>query len=80
MDLQTRKISFIQEFLRIQNEEIISSLEKLLKIRKSELFANSNIPMDLDQFINEIDQSLEDSDNDDVIKAIDLKLKFKKRA
>jgi hypothetical protein len=78
MDLQTRKISFIQEFLRIQNEEIISSLEKLLKSRKSELFANSNIPMELDQFINEIDQSLEDSENDNVIKATDLKLKFKK--
>ncbi|NOU47712.1 MAG: hypothetical protein HOO86_11715 [Bacteroidales bacterium] len=78
MDLQTRKISFIQEFLRLQNEEIISSLEKLLKIRKSELFAKSNIPMDLDQFNNEIDSSLEDSENDDVIKATDLKLKFKK--
>jgi hypothetical protein len=34
--------------------------------------------MELDQFINEIDQSLEDSENDNVIKATDLKLKFKK--
>ena len=76
MDLQTRKISFIQEFLRLQNEEIISSLERMLKIRKSELFANANKPMDLDQFNEEINLSLEDSENDNVIKATDLKLKF----
>ncbi len=78
MDLQTRKISFIQEFLRVQNEEIISGLEKMLKIQKSELFAKSNRPMDLDQFNNEIDKALEDSENDNVMKATDLKLKFKK--
>ena len=78
MDLQTRKISVIQDFLRIQNEEIISGLEKMLKISKSELFAKSNKPMDLDQFNSEIDQAIEDSENDNVIKAIDLKLKFKK--
>jgi hypothetical protein len=31
MDLETRKISFVLEFLRLQNEEIISGLEKLLR-------------------------------------------------
>lgn len=77
MDLQTRKISFIQQFLRIQNEEIISGLEEMLKLRKSELFAKSNKPMDLDQFNKEIDQAMEDSENDNVTKATDLKLKFK---
>jgi len=76
MDIQTRKISFIQEFLRIQNEEIISSLEKLLKVRKSEFFAKENRPMDLDQFNKEIDQAIIDSENDNVIKATDLKAKF----
>ncbi len=77
MDLQTRKISFIQQFLRIQNEEIISGLEKMLRLRKSELFAKSNKPMDLDQFNKEIDQAMEDSEKDNVTKATDLKLKFK---
>ena len=76
MDIQTRKISFIQEFLRIQNEDIISSLEKLLKIRKSEFFAKENTPMDLEQFNKEIDQAIIDSENDNVIKASDLKAKF----
>jgi len=30
MDLQARKIEFIQEFLKIQSEDIILRLEKLL--------------------------------------------------
>ena len=31
MDLQTRKIEFVQEFLKIQSEEVVSRLEKLLR-------------------------------------------------
>ena len=31
MDIQSRKIEFIQEFLKLQSEEVISRLEKLLK-------------------------------------------------
>jgi hypothetical protein len=38
MDLQTRKIIFVQEFLRLQNEEIIHGLEKLLRKKKAEQF------------------------------------------
>ncbi|MCK4407111.1 MAG: hypothetical protein KAV44_05505 [Bacteroidales bacterium] len=78
MDLQTRKISFVQEFLRLQNEEIISGLEKMLKKRKSELFESNLKPMDLKQFNNEIDQALDDSENDRVIKGTDLKSKIEK--
>ncbi len=78
MDLQARKISFVQEFLRLKNEEIISGLESLLKKRKSEIYENELKPMSLDNFNKEIDQALEDSENDRVIKATDLKSKFKK--
>ena len=31
MDIQSGKIEFIQEFLKLQSEEVISRLEKLLK-------------------------------------------------
>lgn len=78
MDLQTRKITFVQEFLRLQNEEIISDLEKMLQKRKSELFKKSLKPMDLKQFNNEIDQALEDSEKGRIIKVTDLKSKIKK--
>jgi chemotaxis protein CheY-P-specific phosphatase CheC len=34
MDLQSRKLEFIKEFLKIQSEEAIERLEKLLKIEQ----------------------------------------------
>ena len=76
MNLEARKLSFIQEFLRIQNEEIIIGLENLLKKRKSEQYENELKPMDLKQFNNEIDQALNDSENDRVIIASELKEKW----
>jgi len=35
MDIQTRKIAFVQEFLKLQNEDLISRFEKLLRTEKS---------------------------------------------
>jgi hypothetical protein len=72
MNIEARKLSFIQEFLRVQNEEIISGLEKLLKKQKSEQYNNDLKPMNLNQFNDEIDQAMVDSENDRVIKASDL--------
>jgi hypothetical protein len=67
MDLQTRKLSLIQAFLSIQNEELISKIEKMLKI------SNDNLtPMNLYEFNNRIDQSMEDSKNARITKASDL--------
>lgn len=31
MDIQTRKIKFVQKFLKLQNEELISKFENLMK-------------------------------------------------
>ncbi len=61
MDLQTRKISFVQEFLNIQNEEIISQLEKILMKEKEKTSSNNVDPMSLEEFNKRIDISLEDS-------------------
>ncbi len=72
MDLQTRKISFVQEFLSIESEEIISRLENFLKKEKK---ANTNkefSPMTMEEFQNRIDQSMEDSKNGRVISSKDL--------
>lgn len=78
MDLETRKITFVQEFLRLQNEEIISGLEKLLRKKKKDLFEKKLTPMSLEQFNKEIDQSLDDSENERVISAKELKKKMHK--
>ncbi|MBK8806768.1 MAG: hypothetical protein IPO21_09030 [Bacteroidales bacterium] len=76
MNLQTRKINFVQEFLRLQNEEIISGLENLLKAKKIEQYEKKLIPMSSDQFNQEIDQALLDSEEDRITSAKDIKKKF----
>jgi len=72
MDLQTRKISFIQEFLNFQNEEIILRFEKLLKKEKNRITSNKLEPMTLEEFNRRIDTSLEDSNNDRITESSEL--------
>lgn len=78
MDLEARKISFVQEFLRLQNEEIVSRWEKLLCKKKTELIERNLKPMSMEQYNAEIDQAMEDSENGRMIKASDLKDKIQK--
>ena len=63
MDLQSRKISFVQEFLDLQNEEIISLFEKLLRWEKKKLTQKELTPMTLEELNKRIDTALEDSKN-----------------
>ncbi len=78
MDLEARKISFVQEFLRLQNEEIVSGLENFLRKRKTEFMENSQTPMTKDKLNAEIDQAMDDSKNGRMVKANDLLSKFDK--
>lgn len=78
MDLEARKISFVQEFLRLQNEEIVSGLEKLLRKTTAELRDKNMHPMSQEQYNAEIDQAMEDSKNGHMINTADLKAKVKK--
>jgi hypothetical protein len=80
MNLQTRKIAFVQEFLRLQNESVIGELEKTLRSIKVSEIENSMFPVSIEQFNKEIDQSLLDSKNDKVISSQNLKKKIKKWA
>ncbi|WP_209391411.1 hypothetical protein [Chryseobacterium sp. RR2-3-20] len=72
MDIQTRKLEFIQEFLKIQSEEIISRLEKILKNIDDDFS-----PLTIEEFNSRIDQSLEDSKNDKVIESNKLMAEIK---
>jgi hypothetical protein len=77
MDIQTRKIAFVQDFLKVESEELISRLETLL--RKEDFLSNPNEfkPMTIEEFNNRIDKSMEDSENGRLISASDLKAKIK---
>lgn len=78
MDLQTRKIEFVQEFLKLQSEEVISLVEKILK-QKNNFSANEDFKaMSVEDFNVRIDQSMEDSKNGRLIEANDLKAKIEK--
>jgi len=77
MDLQARKISFVQEFLRLQNEEIVSGLEDLLRRKKAEQYEQKLKPMNAEQFNNEIDQAILDAREDRIISATELRKKAK---
>lgn len=73
MNIEARKISFIQEFLKLQNEDIINSLEELLKKRKAESIEEKIEPMSIEALNKRIDKSMEDSRKGKVIKAEGLK-------
>ncbi len=77
MDLQARKISFVQEFLRLQNEEIVSGLEDLLRKKKAEQYEQKLQPMSTDQFNSEIDQAMHDSKEGRITSAAELRNKAK---
>jgi len=58
MDLQTIKIEFVQEFLKLQSEEIISLLESVLKRQTN---AETEFePMSITELNARIDKSEED--------------------
>ena len=73
MDLQARKIEFIQEFLKIQSEDIILRLEKLLKKEQSKNVSDEFKPLSVDEFNERINKSMLDSkagkliENDDLL-------------
>ncbi len=71
MDIQTRKIEFVQEFLKLQNEELLTRLEKLLRSHSSE--KNDDImPMTIAELNERINKSKEDSVNERLTTTTDL--------
>jgi len=76
MNIEARKLLFIQEFLRIKNEEIVIGLEKILKQWKSGQYENELTPMSVEQFNEEIDQAITDSREDNIINATELRKKW----
>ncbi len=63
MDLQTRKIQFIQEILRLKNEKIIDKLEKILHQERKKMANKEHSPMTMEEFNALIDQAENDSEN-----------------
>jgi hypothetical protein len=63
MNLQARKIEFVQEFLKIQREDIVMRLEELLKKEKLKLDSELKKPFSTAEFNERIEKSIDDSRN-----------------
>ena len=72
MDIVNRKLSFVQEFLRISDEEIISKLEQLLHSERNRKTSSELTPMTFDEFNKMIDKSEVDFENGRVTEAKEL--------
>ncbi|KDN55288.1 hypothetical protein [Flavobacterium seoulense] len=73
MDLQTRKIEFVQEFLKLQSEELIAQFENLLKKETNKKLK----PMSVIELNSRIDQSENDFKNGKFKSSSELLSKYK---
>ncbi len=78
MDIQTRKINFVQEFLRLRNTKLIEKLEKILIEDKAKDYEANLKPMSIDNFNKMIDKTIEDAKQGNIVNARELKESVKK--
>lgn len=77
MDIQTRKIKFVQNFLSIKDEDMLLRFEKLLKIAQAENKRELK-PFTIEELNQRIDQSEKDFENgrykttSEILKKFDL--------
>ena len=77
MNIQTRKLELIEEFLRISDETLIEKLECLLKIEKKKRHEKELKPMSLNDFHEMIDQAKLDKENGHIVSHHEIKKKVK---
>ncbi len=71
MNIQLRKIEFVRDFLKIEDEELLALLEQLLYSAKSD--AENNIQsMSVEELNQRIDKSMEDAQKGKLTKSSDL--------
>ncbi len=73
MDIQKRKLELIEAFLKIENEDVIARLEKILFLKKANTEKEHLKPMTVQELHERIDASMEDAKNDRVIDSSELK-------
>ncbi|MGO2294958.1 MAG: hypothetical protein ACTH5N_05845 [Psychroflexus halocasei] len=63
MGIEARKIEFIQEFLKVQSEDVISRFEKLLREENNVSDEKRFEPMAIEELNRRINQSESDFEN-----------------
>ena len=72
MDIQTKKLHFVQEFLRLKDENLIDKLNKLLKSERKKQFERELKPLSKKEFNALIDNAESDSENGRLTSAREL--------
>ena len=73
MDIQTKKLHFVQEFLRLKDENLINKLNKLLRSERKKKFERDIKPLSNKGFNDLIDNAESDSENGRLTSAQELK-------
>ncbi len=76
MNIEARKISFIEDVLRVSDEAILGKLEHLLKAEKKKLLDRELHPMSVSEFNEMIDYAESDIKNGKLTSHDDLKKHF----
>lgn len=76
MDIQSRKLEFIKDFLALQSEEAITQLEKLLKKSQKTESKESFKPFTLEELEDRISKSEDDFKNNRYKTSDELLTKF----
>ncbi len=77
MNIQARKLSLIEDFLRIADESLIEKLESLIRIEKKKHSDRELKPMSLSEFHKMIDQARQDKAEGRIISHEELKKDIK---
>jgi len=78
MDIVARKLNFVQEFLRISDEDLVEKLENFLRSERKKRVDKEIKPMTMNEFTQTIEKSEEDAKNGRVIEARELLKKVEK--
>ncbi len=73
MDLQTKKLHFVQEFLRLKDESLIDKLNNLLRKERKKKFEGELKPFGKKEFNEMIDNAESDSGSGRLTSAQELK-------
>lgn len=75
MDIQTKKIHFVQEFLALSNEAIIDKLESILRKEKIKMDGQR---ISIEQYNKELDEAEAEMDRGEYISHEELKKQMEK--
>ncbi|MFD0932494.1 hypothetical protein ACFQ0R_07775 [Psychroflexus salinarum] len=76
MNLEARKIEFVKEFLNLQNEEVVSLLENILRKKKNVSDLRTFESMTQEELDKRIDQSESDFQNNRFKSSSELAAKY----